>query len=107
MPQYLIMAWDGTDADARQRRQAVRQAHLANVAPMVASGQMMIGGAILDDAGEMVGSACIVSFATRANLDQWLATDPYVTGDVWRRVEVHPMRVAVQAVPATPGAPAG
>jgi hypothetical protein len=97
MAQYLVKAWDGTDPEARARRLAVRQAHLANVAPMTASGQMMIGGAILDDAGEMIGSVCIVEFDSQAELDHWLATDPYVTGGVWQKVEFHPMRVAVQA----------
>jgi hypothetical protein len=99
MAQYLIMAWDGTDAEARARRQAARPAHLANVAPMTEAGQMMIGGAILDEVGEMIGSTCIVAFDSRAELDQWLATDPYVTGRVWQKIDIHPMRVAVQAVP--------
>ena len=99
MAQYLIVAWDGTDPQARERRLAARPAHLAGVAPMTETGQMMIGGAMLDEAGEMVGSACVVEFDTRAELDRWLATDPYVTGGVWRKIEVHPMRVAVQAAP--------
>jgi hypothetical protein len=99
MTQYLIVAWDGTDPEARARRLAARPAHLTNVAPMTEAGQMMIGGAIIDDAGEMIGSTCIVSFESRTELDQWLATDPYVTGQVWQKIEVHPMRVAVQAKP--------
>jgi hypothetical protein len=102
MPQYLVVAWDGPDPAARERRLAARPAHLANVAPMVAAGQMLIGGAILDAAGEMVGSTCMVEFATRAELDGWLAADPYVTGGVWQKVEIHPMRVAVQATPRKP-----
>lgn len=107
MAQYLIVAWDGTDPEAPARRHAARQAHLTGVAPMAEAGQMMIGGAILDEAGAMVGSACVVAFDTRAELDAWLATDPYVTGGVWRRIEVHPMRVAVQGRPAEDsGAPA-
>jgi len=69
------------------------------VTPLVEAGQMMIGGAILGAAGEMIGSACIVDFASRAELDAWLASDPYVVGKVWQRVEVHPMRVSVQAAP--------
>ena len=97
MAQYLVVAWDGDDAGAAERRLAVREAHLAGVVPMVEAGQMMIGGAVLGAAGEMTGSACIVDFASRAELDAWLARDPYVVGKVWQRVEVHPMRVAVQA----------
>ncbi len=44
MPQYVIIAWDGTDADAPARRQAVREAHLQNVAAMFADGRMKEGG---------------------------------------------------------------
>jgi uncharacterized protein YciI len=97
MPQYLVVAWDGNDAGAKDRRLAARTAHFANVGPMAEAGQIMLGGAILDDGGEMIGSACVVDFSTRAELDAWLASDPYVVGKVWQRLDVYPMRVAVQA----------
>ena len=54
-----------------------------------------MGGAILDDAGGMIGSVLITEFPTRADLDAWLAADPYVTGAVWERLEVKPFRTAV------------
>jgi len=95
MPQYVVIAYDGTDAGALDRRMAVRPAHLENVKPMVESGQLKAGGAILDDAGRMIGSVTICDFADRAGLDRWLATDPYVTGNVWQRIEVKPFRLAV------------
>ncbi len=93
--QYLVVAYDGTDPEAPARRQAVREAHLAGARDMGASGAMICGGALLDDAGGMIGSACIVEFVDRAALDTWLETDPYVTGNVWQRVEVTPFRRAV------------
>ena len=95
MPQYVVIAYDGTDAAALDRRMAARPAHLENVKPMVDSGQLVAGGAILDDAGRMIGSVSICDFADRAGLDHWLATDPYVTGNVWQKTEVKPFRVAV------------
>ena len=42
----------------------------------------------------MIGSAAVAQFATRAELDAWLRTDPYVTGGVWQDIEVIPYRVA-------------
>ena len=42
----------------------------------------------------MIGSACVAQFATREELDEWLRTDPYVTGGVWQDIEVMPYRVA-------------
>jgi uncharacterized protein YciI len=95
MPQFLVIAYDGTDPEAPARRLAARPGHLEGVKPMVASGEMIVGGAILDEAGAMIGSATVVEFADRAALDAWLARDPYVTGKVWQKIEIRPFRVAV------------
>lgn len=95
MPQWLVLAHDGTDPEAPARRQRARDAHLAFVRPMVERGEVIAGGALLDEAGSMVGSAVLVEFPDRAALDAWLAADPYVTGGVWQRIEVEPFRLAV------------
>jgi uncharacterized protein len=92
--QWLIIARDGTDEGALERRMAARAAHLANAAKLQARGHLLVGGALVDDAGKMIGSACITQFATRAELDEWLRTDPYVTGNVWQDIQVMPYRVA-------------
>jgi hypothetical protein len=97
MPQFVVIAYDGTDAAALDRRMAVRPAHLENVKPMVDAGQLKAGGAILDDAGKMIGSVTICDFPDRAALVHWLATDPYVTGNVWQKIEIKPFRLAVLA----------
>lgn len=95
--QFLIIAKDGTDADAPARRQAARPDHLKLATAMAEEGSLKSGGAILDDNGAMVGSAAIVEFPDRAALDAWLARDPYVTGGVWQTIEVHPFRLAVSS----------
>jgi uncharacterized protein YciI len=99
MPQFLILAHDGSDPEAPARRQAARPAHLEGIGPRVERGEIVAGGAILDDDGRMVGSAVIADFPSRAELDAWLAADPYVTQGVWQRVEVKPYRLAVMAKP--------
>jgi len=93
--QYLILAHDRNHAHASARRLAARPAHLTLAQAMKAAGTMLCGGALPDDEGHMIGSACIVEFASRAEVDAWLAQDPYVTGDVWRTIEVIPFRQAV------------
>lgn len=101
--QWLIIACDGSYLDAPKRRLAARPAHLDHAAKLQAAGHLLIGGALTDDDGAMIGTAAVAQFATRAELDAWLATDPYVTGDVWREIEVHPYRVAPHyQVPACP-----
>lgn len=93
--QFLVVAHDGADDGAAARRTAAREAHIEGAKAMAASGAMICGGALLDDDGAMIGSACMVEFEDRAALDAWLEGDPYVTGDVWRIIEVTPFRRAV------------
>jgi uncharacterized protein len=92
--QWLVIARDGSDPEAAARRQAARPAHLENAARLQRAGHLLIGGALIDEEGGMIGSACVAQFATRAELDAWLASDPYVTGGVWQTIEVLPYRVA-------------
>jgi len=92
--QWLVVAHDGKDEDALARRMAHRPAHLEGAHKLQEAGNLVMGGAILDDEGRMVGTAAICQFETRAELDHWLATDPYVLGKVWQEVTVLPFRVA-------------
>ena len=92
--QWLIIARDGEDADAGRRRLAARPAHLANAARLQAAGHLLVGGALVDDAGRMIGSGCVAQFAAREELDAWLRTVTYVTEGVWQDIEVMPYRVA-------------
>lgn len=93
--QFVVTAYDGTDADAQQRRLAAREAHLAGAEKLKAEGKLIAGGAILNDDDEMIGSTLYMAFASRDELDAWLANDPYVTGNVWQEVTVQPIRLAV------------
>ena len=92
--QFIVTGLDGDDEGALARRTAVREAHLAGVVELKKSGKILFGTAILDDNEKMIGSVMVVDFADRAALDQWLKVEPYVTGDVWRKIEVAPCRVA-------------
>lgn len=93
--QFVVIARDGDDPQAQERRTRVRSAHMDGAMRMKENGSMLTGGAILDDDGAMIGSVMIVDFPSRAELDAWLTSDPYTTGDVWRHVEVRPFRIAV------------
>ena len=92
--QFLILAHDATDADALNRRMAVREAHLAVIARYKASGNMHMGAALLDDAGKMVGSVIDADFPTRAELNAWLAEEPFVAGKVWDKIDITPCKIA-------------
>jgi uncharacterized protein YciI len=94
---YAVIARDGIDAGAKARRLAVRPAHLERVAPFVERGRVLIGGAILDEAGDMVGSVLLTDFGSREEVEAWVAEDPYATGGVWKEIEVLDFRPAVGA----------
>jgi uncharacterized protein len=100
--QFLLLAHDGTDKDAKARRTAVRPAHFAGIRPMVERGELRAAGAILDDAGEMIGSVVVAEFPTRADLDAWLAREPYVREGVWQKIEIKPFRLAILDGKVTP-----
>jgi uncharacterized protein len=92
---YLVIARDGTDVDAPARRQAVRERHLEGARALAERGTLHLGGAILDDAGGMIGSALVVEAADEAAVRALLASDVYARHGVWRDYEIHPFARAV------------
>ena len=92
--QFIITAYDGKDSDASARRSKVREQHLEGVKKLIKEGRHLYGAAILDDDGKMVGSIMIVDYPSRETLtSEWLDSEPYVTGDVWRKIEIKPCRI--------------
>jgi len=91
--QFVVTALDYTDADALQRRLANREAHIAGARQLIADQRFLSGGAILDDAGRMIGSTLHLDFPDRDSLERYLQQDPYVSGKVWESIEIRPIRL--------------
>lgn len=89
--QFIVTARD--EAGAGERRVALREQHLARANELVAGGNLLYGVALLDEEGRACGSVMVLEFPSRAELDRWLESEPFVTGKVWGRVEVVPCRV--------------
>jgi uncharacterized protein YciI len=106
MPQFLVLLYDGADVEAPSRRQAARPAHLDGLTGNVAAGKLVFGGPIFDDGpGETakpIGSFLLADCASRAELDDMIANDPYTRANVWQRVEVKPVRLVVEGGKITP-----
>jgi uncharacterized protein YciI len=94
MKQYLIIAQDGQDEGALDRRKNVRANHLAGAKKLKENGNFVIGGAMLDDNNNMRGSIMIVQFESQDDFQKWYDNEPYITGGVWKTIEVRPFRVA-------------
>ena len=94
MKQYVIIAQDGTDSEALDRRMNTRPTHLAGAKKLKENNNFVIGGAMLNEAGNMAGSVMIVQFETDEEFQQWYDNESYITNGVWQKIEVKPFRVA-------------
>jgi uncharacterized protein YciI len=93
--QFMVIAHDGTDKDALVRRMAVREAHLKLGREMHDAGKWLYAAGILNEAGTMIGSMIVCDFPSREELQrQWLEKEPYITGQVWQKVNIHRVQVA-------------
>jgi len=94
MRQYIMHAWDGTDEQALERRMNNRLFHFENARKLKANGNFILGGAMLNEKGKMIGSTMIMQFETEEQLQQWLDTEPYITGKVWQKIDLRPFKIA-------------
>lgn len=92
--QFLLIAYDGTDPEALNRRLKVREEHLEKIGRLKKDGEFMFGGAILDESGKMIGSMIVYDFPDRQSLDISLKDEPYINEGVWEKIEIQPFRIA-------------
>ncbi len=94
MIQYVIIAQDGKDEEALERRKNTRPVHLAGAKKLKANNNFVFGGATLDDQGNMRGSIMVVQFETEEDFKNWYAQEPYITEGVWKVIEIKYFKVA-------------
>lgn len=92
--QFLLIAYDGTDPGAMERRMKVREEHLKKISRQKKNGECLFGGAILDEGGKMIGSMVVYDFPDRQSLDASLGEEVYITEGVWKKIEIKPFRLA-------------
>lgn len=91
--QFLIIGRDDTDEGAMKRRLAARQAHIDLGEELRQAGNMWYGAALWDDDNNMIGSMLLMDFPSEKELHQWLEHEPYITGKVWKTVEIQKCNV--------------
>ena len=89
--QFLVKAYDGPDM--LEKRMAVRPRHLEGMKKL--GKHIICAGGLLDEEGRMKGSALVLDFESREALDEYLASEPYITDGVWEKVEVETMNVVL------------
>ena len=94
MNQYVIIARDGADEKALDRRMEIRPVHLAGARQLKADNHFVLGGAMLNQAGQMEGSVMIVQFETEEQFQNWYDNEPYIVAGVWQTIEIKPFKVA-------------
>jgi uncharacterized protein YciI len=99
---FVVMAYDGDDPEAGDRRAETRPHHLEGMRPLAADGRLLVAGAIVDEEGKPVGSMLLFDVEDRDALDDILMRDPYREAGVWERFEIWPFMPATGAwVPAS------
>lgn len=92
--QFLLTAYDGTDAGALDRRMKSRPEHLEKISFVKKAGQFLCGGAILDDSGKMIGSMILYEVSDRQELDALLLNEPYIYNKIWEKIKIEPFKMA-------------
>lgn len=92
--QFIIIARDDKDSEALERRLAAREAHIAYSNKAAEAGEQLIAAAMLDSDDKMCGSVLVVDFESREDLEEWLKIEAYVTGNVWKDIEIIPCKLA-------------
>ncbi len=89
--QFLVRAYDGEGM--LSKRMEVRPRHLEGMEKL--GKHVVCAGGLLDDEGKMKGSALVMEFDTRDELDNYLAHEPYVLEHVWERIEIERLNVVI------------
>ena len=72
----------------RLNNRAAHLAYLENFRDKI----VLVGPLMTEDRQSMIGSLLVMDFKDRAELDAFLAEDPYAKAGVFESVDVHPFR---------------
>ena len=87
--QFVITAYDGEGMLAK--RMEVRPLHLEGMERL--KEHLICAGGLLDDEGKLKGSVLVMEFQNREEVDEYLASEIYVTEHVWEKITIERMNV--------------
>ncbi|MDM0050340.1 YciI family protein [Variovorax sp. J22R115] len=102
---FIILAHDKPNSE--RLRAKLRSEHLAYLSAR--KGQMLAGGALLDQDGKSIGGMIIVDTEDRAAAERFVGEDPFTTGGVfgaiqiltWRKTFFDRQRIPIEGRPSS------
>ena len=102
MKNFVLTAFDYTDENALDRRMSVRPDHIEFIDKLRDKKKALLGAAILDDFGKMIGSTIFFQM-TQDDLDEYMRMEPYITHKVWEKVEIKECKIGPSFIEALTG----
>lgn len=97
MPLFVITCTD--HEGTLEKRLAVRPQHLARLEKLANEGRVIVAGAMPKDRDDLnagfYGSTLILDFDSRADLDNWLADEPFLKEGIYAHIDVKPFNKAL------------
>lgn len=82
-------------------RKSVRPAHLSRLQKLTDENRLLAAGPLMNQDGDnpfvagIHGSLIIAKFRSLDEAKEWIAADPFVTADVYKRITVKPFKVVL------------
>jgi len=87
---FLLIAYD--HPTAYERRLTSRQAHIDFIDVLRDEGKAIFGAALIDSQSKMIGSTIFLNM-TEIELQNYLASEPYLINKVWDKIEIKPCNI--------------
>ncbi len=101
MNNYVFFCEDAPDV--LEKRKSIRPAHLTRLEILNHENRLLAAGPLMNQDGDnpfvagIHGSLIIAKFNSLDEAKEWIAADPYVTGEVYQNVTVKPFKIALPA----------
>ena len=89
----MVLAWDVPGDPGVARRDELRAAHTDTITARFHEGSLIFVAESYDAAGVVRGSVILMDCESRASVDAYLQTEPFQSGGLWERVEIHELKV--------------
>src|SRR3990167_6701860 len=99
MMHYAFICEDAPDT--LEKRKSIRPAHLERLKLLTAENRLLAAGPLMNQDGDnpfiagIHGSLIIAKFNSLDEAREWIAADPYVTAEVYKRITVKPFKIVI------------